>query len=72
MAGLAKHFNLARQYYYTKAETDNGHDSQWVLLTHNKMLIKNPTLNALKSPWPNTKKTLVWTDEYSSLLSVLK
>ncbi len=72
MAGLAKYFNLGRQYYHTKAETENGHDSQWVLLTHNKMLIKNPTLNGLKSPWPNTKKTLVWTDEYSSLLSVLK
>jgi spermidine synthase len=72
MAGLAKHFKLAHQYFYIKAETESGHDSQWVLLTNNKVLIKSPTLNAHKSSWPNTKKTLVWTDEYSSLLSVLK
>ena len=72
MAGLAKHFKLAHQYFYTKAETESGHDSQWVLLTNNKVLIKSPSLNAHKSSWPNTKKTLVWTDEYSSLLSVLK
>ena len=72
MAGLAKHANLAHQYFYTKAESESGHDSQWVLLTNNKMLIKSPTLNAHKNPWPNTKKTLVWTDDHSSLLSVLK
>ena len=72
MAGLAKHFNVKSQYFYTLAEKEGGHDSQWVLLTHSNTFINSPTLKAYKSQWPKVKNTLIWTDQYSSLLSVLK
>lgn len=76
MRGLAEALNKSIIYVETKADKDNEHDVQWVLLTENQDLLKDTKLNVYRSNWPNgggkINKNILWTDEHSDLLSVLK
>ncbi|MEW6991460.1 spermidine synthase [Colwelliaceae bacterium 6441] len=72
MRGLATETNKALRYFKTKAESENGHDTQWVWLTNNQALLNNPQTKIYQTGLSNNKKTVVWTDDFSHLLSVLK
>ena len=73
MRGLANKFSKELRYFKTEATNNNQHDTQWVWLTNNQPLLNNTTIKAYSSSWLNSDKSpLIWTDNYSNLLSVLK
>jgi spermidine synthase len=52
---------------------DNEHDAQWVILTNNSRLIKSPRLIYQQTTLTQDQyQTVSWTDDYSSLLPILK
>ncbi|ALO35593.1 hypothetical protein CMT41_13370 [Colwellia sp. MT41] len=70
--GLADAFNKQALYFKTTRDKNNN-EAEWVLLTNNAAFINNAIVRHYASNWPHsTKKPLVWTDDYSNLLSVLK
>ena len=71
--GLASSLNKSSIYVQTEADKDEVNQTQWVLITNNSSFLNNARVKNLTSPWPNSMdKNIVWTDDYSNLLSVLK
>jgi hypothetical protein len=51
----------------------NEHDAQWVVLTNNSQLIQSPNLIYRQTEITNGQyRDVLWTDDYSSLLPILK
>lgn len=51
----------------------NEHDAQWVILTNNSKLLDSPKLSASQTLIMDGRyEEVVWTDDYSSLLPILK
>ena len=51
----------------------NEHDAQWVVLTNNSQLTQSPSLLDKQSLMTEEQyEKVVWTDDYSSLLPILK
>jgi len=47
--------------------------TKWILLTKNKQFLENPKVLKYVRPWPDDiRSDIIWTDDYSSLLKVLK
>ncbi|GAA6205971.1 fused MFS/spermidine synthase [Thalassotalea sp. SU-HH00458] len=72
MQGLAQQSDKQLAYFKTKAQTENGHDTQWVWLTDNQSLLDNPVTKSYRTPITTNTNTVVWSDDFSHLLSVLK
>jgi len=71
--GLAGSLNKSSLYVKTDANNAEVNQTQWVIITNNKAFLNNAKVKDLTSPWPNSiDKNIVWTDDYSNLLSVLK
>jgi hypothetical protein len=74
--GLAHVLNKEIIYVETDADKDNEHNVQWVLLTNNQVFLSDVRVKAYRSRWPpeasGENKDIIWTDERSDLLSVLK
>jgi spermidine synthase len=74
--GLANVLEKEIVYVKTKAKGAEGHDAQWVMLTSNQQFIDDARLKAYRSAWPIEKqggnRLIIWSDEHSDLLSVLK
>jgi len=70
--GLAKHQGKEALYFVTEPDQQEPNLTQWVIITDNKSFKRNARGRRLQSQWPNTKQDLVWRDDYSNLLSVLK
>jgi len=71
--GLAEAFNKEALYFKTIKGSTGDNEAEWVLLTNNKQFINNSMVKRFVSHWPQTMTPpLVWTDDYSNLLSVLK
>jgi len=46
--------------------------SDWILVTKNRLFLDSAEVQALVTPWPqNARSPVLWTDDYSNLLSVL-
>ncbi|OGS53174.1 MAG: hypothetical protein A3J79_10365 [Elusimicrobia bacterium RIFOXYB2_FULL_62_6] len=45
--------------------------SSWVLVTDNKRFLSDPLLRNEVIPWPKNSRTLVFTDQYSNLFSLI-
>jgi len=69
--GLAKHSAYSALYFKTKATKQEVTQTEWVIVTNNQAFMHNTKVKRLMSEWPNNNE-LVWTDNYSNLLSVLK
>jgi len=69
--GLAKNAGYSALYFKTKATDKEVTQTEWIIATNNQLFIKNNKVKRLQSQWPSTNE-LVWTDNYSNLLSVLK
>lgn len=70
---LAKTVNKEALYIKTQATHADENDAEWVLITDNEQFLTQYTVKKLTTPWPaSSDKTLLWTDDYSNLLSVLK
>ncbi len=73
MRGLAIATSRQIRYFRTRSSNHTEHDTEWVWLTNNPKLLNNTLVKAYHSQWPeHSKKTVTWTDNYSSLFSVLK
>jgi len=73
MRGLANTFNKQARYFKTTQGPVGSNKAEWVLLTNNSVFLDNSVVKQLSSKWPQgSDKTVVWTDDYSNLLSVLK
>jgi len=71
--GIASSLNKSSIYVKTDANSDEVNQTQWVIITNNSSFLNNAKVKELMSPWPNNiDKNIVWTDDYSNLLSVLK
>ncbi len=71
--GLADSLGKSALYFETAANVDEVNQTQWVLITNNRAFLNNRKVKDLTSAWPNkVDKNIVWTDDYSNLLSVLK
>jgi hypothetical protein len=71
--GLAQAFNQQAVYINTLEKQAGENNAQWVLITNSKNFLANASVRKFVSRWPlNAEKTMVWTDDYSNLLSVLK
>jgi hypothetical protein len=74
--GLANVLDKDIIYVETAADTNNEHNVQWVLLTNNQLFSSDTRIKFYRSRWPTEsvgeQKNIIWTDEHSDLLSVLK
>ena len=74
--GLAKVLDKDIVYVKTKAKGSGEHDAQWVMLTNNQGLLNDAQLKNYRSAWPREsgeeENLIIWSDEHSDLLSVLK
>lgn len=71
--GLAATFNKQALYFKTVKGSIGDNEAEWVLLTNNQLFINNAVVKRYTSHWPQSATLpLVWTDDYSNLLSVLK
>jgi spermidine synthase len=71
MAGLAQATTTELRYFKTKAETPHGHDTEWVWLTNNEKLLNDAVVGLYRSQIKVNEK-IVWTDDFSHLISLLK
>ncbi|WP_426370528.1 spermidine synthase [Pseudocolwellia sp. HL-MZ7] len=69
--GLAVNRDYSALYFKTEATDTEVTQTEWVIVTNNQSFIRNAKVKRLQSEWPNDNE-LVWTDNYSNLLSVLK
>ena len=71
--GLSKEIDVQARFYNYKASKGESHDALWVLVSNNLRFNQNPIVKSYQTPWPqNSEQSIVWTDNYSNLLSVLK
>ena len=69
--GLAKKSGYSALYFKTEATDKEVTQTEWVIVTNNASFIRKVKVKRLQSQWPNENE-MVWTDNYSNLLSVLK
>ena len=69
--GLAANRDYSALYFKTEATDTEVTQTEWVIVTNNQSFIRNTKVKRLQSEWPNDNE-LIWTDNYSNLLSVLK
>jgi hypothetical protein len=46
--------------------------SEWVLITCDEQILANAVLRAAATPWPKHARSATWTDDYSSLFTLLR
>lgn len=70
--GNAKHLSMQTLLFSTSG-VGTEHDAEWIVLTKNKDVLGNVRLkSAQKKVSIRYVKTVLWTDDYSSLLPILK
>jgi len=70
---LATVFNKQALYFNTNQGPSSKNKAEWVLLTNNQKFLTNSVVKKLSSHWPQgSNKNVIWTDDYSNILSVLK
>ncbi|MEW6982042.1 spermidine synthase [Colwelliaceae bacterium 6471] len=71
--GLADSFKMNALYFRTEASERDVNTTEWAIITNNQAFITNYKVKKYLTPWPESdKENIVWTDNYSNLLSVLK
>ena len=69
----ARRLGMQAYYFHTPVTQNDSHAAQWVLITRNQDFIQQPEVRAYLSPWPDSRDPdVIWWDDYSNLLSVLK
>lgn len=71
--GVAQELSLSATFVLTAADAKNTNMAQWVLLAKDASVLNESMILDVKTKWPkNIHKPIIWTDDYSNLLSVLK
>lgn len=69
---LAADLGKAAVLIETEPSEHEPAESQWVLVSDDSGLFARPRVQAAVTPWPSGPGDLVWTDDYSNLLRVLR
>jgi len=73
LAALAESAHLQARLINTPPNEVNGeYRAEWVLLTTNAAFLNEPAIVANSTPIPQRSNLRVWTDDYSSLLPILR
>lgn len=73
MVGLSNELGFKLLYFRTKADYEGQHDTDWVWMTNNEAVINSAKLKLTQTPFNVSKSNqVVWTDDFSHLLSLLK
>ena len=67
MRQLAKHSGKNAVYIF-----DYEFYSEWVLVTQNRQFLDDLRVVELKDEWESPPKPIIWTDDYSNFLEVIK
>jgi spermidine synthase len=72
LAALAHNYNLHSGWIHHNADTEHADTpSDWVLLSRNNKVLSIPAIAQQMKPI-DTNKSVLWTDNYSNLFSVLQ
>jgi len=70
---LSQAVNKQAYYFHTAPAGTESNAAEWVLVTNNEQFINAYAVRKHITDWPeSSNKTLIWTDDYSNLLSVIK
>ncbi|REL34176.1 spermidine synthase [Thalassotalea euphylliae] len=70
---LANSIGMQTHYFYTAPTASEPNAAQWVLISNNTELFKRYQVKKYISQWPSEHQAdVLWRDDYSNLLSVLK
>jgi len=73
LRGLAQHAGLHAKLYLKRGDELDSNLAQWVLLTKDSETLKIAPLGDKAVSWSEqSAQTVIWTDDFSNLLSVLK
>jgi len=73
LRGLAQHAGVHAKLYLKRADEVDRNLAQWVLLAKDAKLLNSAELNQQAVSWSKTSKnSVIWTDDFSNLLSVMK
>lgn len=72
MAALAEHYGVQLRYFKTKAKLAHEHDTEWVWLTKNKVILDESYVRIFGKKFGIDQPHILWTDQKSDLLSILK
>ena len=66
--------NLAKQsYFFALPETPGQTATEWVLITNNRRFSEQAVIQQARRPWPTPENAnIMWRDNYSNLLQLLK
>jgi len=71
--GIAKKLGLHAEFALTAQDGMTNNMAQWVLLANEPEVLNHIAIDKVVTPWPSSiSKPIIWTDDYSNLLSVLK
>lgn len=71
--GLANSQKLSAQFVLTKSDDKHVNMAQWILLSKQPGVLLSEAIAKVKTPWPvSIRQPIIWSDDYSNLLSVLK
>lgn len=70
---LAQHAGMQAAFIVSEDDDNTGeYSSDWVLVTSNRELLLRPELADATDPVPTRSRLRLWTDDYSSVLPVLR
>ncbi len=72
VARLADHLDLAAVHINAKARGPVIYESDWVLLSRSRSVLRAPEIASLSRPVRRHRNLGLWTDEYSNVLSVIR
>jgi len=72
LAGIARENGYAALRTYPTWLTGVSSKSDWVLLSRDPAALSSDALRNVSIPFPGAAKPILWTDEYSNLLQVLR
>ncbi len=72
VARLADRFELQAVRVSAKSRGPVVHESDWVLLTRSRSLLRAREISSLSSPVRRDRNIGLWSDEYSNILSVIR
>jgi len=71
--GIANKLGLHAEFALTPQDGMTNNMAQWVLLANEAEVLSHNAIDTVSTPWPSSVSTpILWTDDYSNLLSVLK
>ncbi len=72
---MGKKFNMDTVFIKKSRKRSNGFKgTTWVLISNNQKFMQHPRVLANVDPWPTSvqEKEIIWTDNYSNLVELLK